>query len=116
MTWADLWAKVLNEWIGYILAAMTGAFTLAYRRLSNRLKKHRTREDALEAGVEALLADRLIQLRNYYADRGYCPTYARTSADAMYKAYHDLGGNGMITDVFDGLKKLPMDKKKEESI
>lgn len=88
-------------------------FGLAFTGLTAWVARTWKSNKAVKKGVEALLADRLIQLHNYYYDKGYCPTYARNSAEAMYNAYHNLGGNGTITDIYEGIKDMPLLKKEE---
>lgn len=111
MTWTAFVEFAAKHWITVLFGLVLTGLTAGYRRLAKRIARNRAEEKALQAGVEALLADRLIQLRNYYNDKGYCPTYARQSAETMYVAYHGLGGNGMISDVFEAIKDMPLSKR-----
>ena len=108
MIWTDVVDAAQKHGLTVALGGIVSAGTWGYRCLSKRLKHQRDTERALEAGLEALLADRLIQMHNHYSERGYCPTYARRSAEVMYKAYHDLGGNGAITDCYEAIKRMPI--------
>lgn len=63
--------------------------------------------DALKAGVQALLRDRIIQAYNHYVqDRGWIPIYAKESIDACYKSYEALGDNGVIDNLMQQLNEL----------
>ena len=63
--------------------------------------------DALKAGVQALLRDRIIQAYNHYVqDRGWIPIYAKESIDACYKSYEALGDNGVIDNLMQQINEL----------
>lgn len=64
--------------------------------------------DALRAGVQALLRDRIIQAYNHYVcEKGWVPIYAKESIDACYKSYEALGDNGVIDSLMEQLNALP---------
>lgn len=64
--------------------------------------------DALRAGVQALLRDRIIQAYNHYVcEKGWIPIYAKESIDACYKSYEALGDNGVIDSLMEQLNELP---------
>lgn len=72
--------------------------------------------DALRAGVQALLRDRIIQAYNHYVcEKGWVPIYAKESIDACYKSYEALGDNGVIDNLMQQLNELqnypPKDKR-----
>lgn len=79
-----------------IIAFLLGAvLTYFGARWSKILKKI----DGLEYGVQALLRDRMLQMREYYAEKKKpIPQREVESFEAMYSAYHGLGGNGYIED------------------
>lgn len=64
--------------------------------------------DALKAGLQALLRDRIIQAYNHYVDgKGWIPIYALESINACYKSYEALGENGVINGLMEQLNDLP---------
>lgn len=64
--------------------------------------------DALKAGLQALLRDRIIQAYNHYVqDKGWIPIYAKESIDACYRSYEALGDNGVIDSLVEQLNELP---------
>lgn len=69
------------------------------------------RYKALNAGVRSLLRAEIIRCYDKYKDKGCCPVYARDALSQAYKAYHTLGGNGVITGLYDEIMELPADKK-----
>ena len=63
--------------------------------------------NALKAGLQALLRDRIIQAYNHYVqDRGWIPIYAKESIDACYKSYEALGDNGVIDNLMQQINEL----------
>ncbi len=72
--------------------------------------------DAIRSGMRAILRDRIIQLYEDCAARGSTPFYAVENVTTMYHAYHDLGGNGAITEIYNKFIRLPQAaEQKEES-
>lgn len=63
--------------------------------------------DALKAGLQALLRDRIIQAYNHYVqDRGWIPIYVKESIDACYRSYEALGDNGVIDNLMQQINEL----------
>ena len=80
-----------------------GVITLLITMYRQKKKEN----DALKAGVQALLRDRIIQAYNHYVqDRGWIPIYAKESIDACYKSYEALGDNGVIDNLMQQINEL----------
>lgn len=88
-----------------IINIIAGA-VISYMFALYRAKKREN--DALRAGVQALLRDRIIQAYNHYVcEKGWIPIYAKESIDACYKSYEALGDNGVIDSLMEQLNELP---------
>lgn len=88
-----------------IINIIAGA-AISYIFALYRAKKREN--DALRAGVQALLRDRIIQAYNHYVcEKGWVPIYAKESIDACYKSYEALGDNGVIDSLMEQLNELP---------
>lgn len=57
-------------------------------------------------GLKCLLRAEIIRCYEKYTDRGEIPIYAKESLEKEYKAYHNLGGNDVATDLYNKLMKL----------
>lgn len=68
------------------------------------LKNQRKGRDANSRGTMLLLRVQMIEYHDKYVAAGYIPSYAYENFCEMYEAYHELGGNGMITHMFDEIK------------
>lgn len=104
---------ILYKLIGQAITGVLGVLT-AYLGTMYRIKKKEN--DALKAGVQALLRDRIIQAYNHYVcEKGWVPIYAKESIDACYKSYEALGDNGVIDNLMQQLNELqnypPKDKR-----
>lgn len=63
--------------------------------------------NALKAGLQALLRDRIIQAYNHYVqDKDWIPIYAKESIDACYRSYEALGDNGVIDNLMQQINEL----------
>lgn len=98
---------VLSNWIEWLFAAATAVFAWCYRNISAKLKVEQMRNEAVAAGVEALLRDAIVEKYNKYDDKGSCPIYAKESLKKLYKAYHDLGGNDVATELYRKMLAMP---------
>ena len=74
------------------------------------LKNQKKIRDANSRGTMLLLRVQLIEYHDKYMAMGHIPSYAYENFCEMYQAYHSLGGNGMITHMFEDVKKLEIRK------
>ena len=95
--------EIINGAMNYILgAALAGTWGLVVALV--------VKFKATQDGVKALLRDRLIGSYTKYTELEYAPIYARESFQAMYEEYHNLGGNGVIEDLYLKFMKLPTEQ------
>lgn len=78
------------------------------------LKQQKKDRDANSRGTMLLLRVQLIEYHSKYTTLGYIPSYAYDNFIEMYKAYHNLGGNGMVTKMYDEIKELHLRKRGHE--
>ena len=84
-----------------ILTALTGYVVWI---LQNQ-KKDR---NANSKGTMLLLRVQLIEYHAEWQERGYVTKHGLQNFLEMYDAYHALGGNGMVTDLLNEVKELPI--------
>lgn len=72
-----------------------------------RAKKH----EALIVGVVAMLRDRLIDVMDHYLVLGCVPHHKAEAVNKMYLAYHELGGNDIVTQTYQQFAALPHDPR-----
>lgn len=95
---------MIESTIQTVINIIAGA-VISYLFALYRAKKKQN--DALKAGLQALLRDRIIQAYNHYVqDKGWIPIYAKESIDACYKSYEALGDNGVIDNLMQQINEL----------
>lgn len=77
------------------------------------LKKQKKDRDANSNGTMMLLRVQLIDYHDRYMAEGAIPSYAYENFCEMYEAYHVLGGNGMITKMFNEINDLHLKQKEK---
>lgn len=75
------------------------------------LRKQKEIREANSKGTMLLLRVQLIEYHNKYTALGEIPTYAYKNFMDMYEAYHNLGGNSMVTKMYDEINELHLTKK-----
>lgn len=77
------------------------------------LKRQKHDRDANSNGTMQLLRVQLIEYHDKYMTIGSIPSYAYENFCEMYKAYHALGGNGMVTKMKQEVDELHLKMKEE---
>ena len=77
------------------------------------LQNQKKDRDANSKGTMLLLRVQLIEYHDKYMALGEIPSYAYDNFVEMYEAYHKLGGNGMITKMYDEIRELHLKRKGE---
>ena len=77
-----LYAAILPIVLGYVIKL---------------LKEQKRERDANARGTMLLLRVQLIEYHDKYTSLGSIPSYAYDNFCDMYDAYHDLGGNGLVS-------------------
>lgn len=70
------------------------------------LKQQKKDKDANNKGTMLLLRVQLIEYHDKYMKLGEIPSYAYDNFVEMYNAYHALGGNGMVTKMYDEIQEI----------
>ena len=78
------------------------------------LKKQKQDRDSNNRGTMLLLRVQLIDYHDKYMKLGSIPSCAYENFVEMYEAYHELGGNGMVTKMYDEIQELHLASKKGE--
>ena len=79
------------------------------------LKNQKKDRDANSKGTMLLLRVQLIEYHAKYMQLGDIPSYAYENFCEMYEAYHELGGNGMVTKMKQEIDELRLKQKGERT-
>ena len=78
------------------------------------LKQQKKERDANSRGTMLLLRVQLIEYHDKYTSLGEIPSYAYENFEEMYEAYHELGGNGMVTKMHKEIQELHLKRKEDK--
>lgn len=93
------------------MATYTAALPILLGYIVWLLKRQKKDRNANSRGTMLLLRVQLIEYHDKYMKMGEIPSYAYQNFIEMYKAYHELGGNGMVTKMHDEIEELHLKKK-----
>lgn len=96
-----------------VISAMLVFILQSVIRENVRLKKEKDEQKnkhdvAIENGVVCILRKHLMDEHELWVAKGHITSHALESDLLMYKAYKDLGGNGMIDHMEDEIQALPI--------
>lgn len=94
--WATIITALISTTVGVVITTVIGHF-----------KSGRAKNKAMQDGLQCLLRAEIIRQHEKYTERDYCPIYAKDALRCEYEAYHLLGGNGVITDLYNDIIGLP---------
>lgn len=95
----------------FLMATYTAALPILLGYIVWLLKRQKKDRNANSRGTMLLLRVQLIEYHDKYMKMGEIPSYAYQNFIEMYKAYHELGGNGMVTKMHDEIEELHLKKK-----
>ena len=78
------------------------------------LKNQKKDRDANSKGTMLLLRVQMIEYHSKYMKMGDIPSYAYQNFCEMYEAYHELGGNGMVTKMKQEIEELHIKEKEND--
>lgn len=108
--WESIYRFIMNNWVEWLFLAISGAVGIGYKRVMIHQKEDRERNNALSAGVQALLRDRIIQAYNIHSEKGYCPIYAKDNVRRLFTPYTELEKDDVITELVGKLLQMPTEK------
>ena len=98
-------------WIEFVRITYEITLPIVLGLMVHFLKEQKSDRKANTTGLMLLLRVQLIEYHDKYVKAGEIPTYAYENFCEMYAAYHELGGNGMVTKMFEEVKELHIKTK-----
>lgn len=99
------------HWTEWLFTAALGLIGYFLKILREQLAEEKKKNQAIAEGVQSLLRESIVNSYNRYSDKGFCPIYAKESMKKVYRAYHNLGGNDVATELYQKLLKMPEEKE-----
>lgn len=103
---ASIITTAVTALVGAVVSWLVG---IVLKKLS-QIKKE---IEAIKGGNQASLRHNLLEIYDYWNPKGYCPREYKNDFENLYKNYHKLGANGVMTSYYIRLKNLP-DKKENK--
>lgn len=100
----DILVKALGWAVTTVLATLLGYLTAKMREMSKT-------DRAMHAGMKAIMRRELKIMHEQYVIKGRpIGVDEKDEATEIYSAYHDLGGNGTGTRLYEAIMGLPITK------
>ena len=98
---------IAKYWLEVLFGAVSALLLGLWQALDRRMKKTKTEQDAIKAGLQALLRAQMVADYERYSEKGFAPIYARDNFENCYQQYEKLGTNGVIDDIHRKFLQLP---------
>lgn len=112
----ELLAFIGAHWLEWLFTGVLAVLSWLFKLMRDQLKAEQAKNEAIAEGVQSLLRESIVSNYNRYSDKGFCPIYAKESIKKVYKAYHNLGGNDVATELYSKVLKMPEEQKNTEVI
>ena len=95
---------MLTVVVSIVTWAVTGALGALVGFFATKLHSRTKHEEAMEEGMRCLLRKEIVDMYDLYVHERH-PMSVERKRDVVeaYEAYHALGGNGVITDMYQEL-------------
>lgn len=98
---------IVKYWVEWVFGIITAGLLAYIRHLSKQIKQERLEQQALRDGMRSLLRRQIIFDCESAIKDGFCPASNKDTIEDMYKSYHALGGNGVVTNLKAQMMNLP---------
>lgn len=99
---------ILKYWVEVLLTGISSFVACTYKKIKKRFEEQDKKREAIENGVQALLRNELIKNFREYKQKGEITLLDKENMDHMFTEYFNLGGNGMVHEVYDEFKEIPI--------
>ncbi|MFV0402270.1 MAG: hypothetical protein ACK5LX_16865 [Oscillospiraceae bacterium] len=116
---------VKEHWLNWLFAGITAATGFAVKRLYSKFQRERderilieeqakAEQKIIKEGILAILHDRLYQACRFHISQRKITVADLKNVEYLYDSYHDLGGNGTGTQLYNRVCGLPIEEELEE--
>ena len=101
---------IAKYWVQWVFGIISAGICAYVRGLSKQIKKEREEQQAMRDGMRALLRRQIIYDCEKAVQDGFCSADGKDTITGMYQSYHALGGNSVVTELYDSMIHLPTTK------
>lgn len=91
----------------YSMAAIAAAFGIMLSSRRAEKEKAERENELVKSALRALLRSELMRTHHQAVRDGYASTVEKEVMERTYQSYHQLGGNGIATNLHDEMMALP---------
>lgn len=95
---------IVKYWLEFFFSGVLALLGAGYRKLNLKLKE----QGKMKEGILAILHDRLYQVCRFHIHQGWIDVESMKNVEYLYDSYHDLGGNGTGTELYNRVNSLPI--------
>ena len=97
-----------------VVTLIVGYVGIKLKKREAEKEKEREESEAIKNGIRAVLRDRILQAYNHFSRIGKIQIEELENISNMYIAYHNLGGNGVVTSVYNKVLQIPHEIRESE--
>ena len=102
----EILSFITAHWLEWLFTAVLAVLSWLFKEMREQLAEEKAKNEAIAEGVQSLLRESIVNNYNRYSDKGFCPIYAKESIKKVYRAYHNLGGNDVATELYNKVLKM----------
>ena len=99
---------IQRYWLEVFFGCIVSALSLVVRTIWARIQRETEEQQVMKEAALAMMHDRLYSLARVYLKQGWATIQDLDNMEHIYSAYHDLGGNGTGTELFNRCRALPI--------
>ena len=106
---------IIKYWLEVVFGLICAVFSFLFKQIMKRQADEKIKREeeekkrqALENGVQALLRNELVKNFREYKIKNEVTLLDKENMDHMFTEYFNLGGNGMMKEVYDEFQKIPI--------
>lgn len=104
---------IIKYWLETLFTAVIGIFGFVikakFKEIKEKQEEQTKKNQAIERGVQALLRNELIRRFREYKTKGKMSMLDKENMDHMFEEYFNLGGNGMMHDVYKEFQEIEIE-------
>lgn len=102
-----MWEWIMKYWVEWVFGLIAAGVIFYVRKIAGQVQKNREKSEAMDGCMTFLMMQEMKRTYDRYEATGYCPMNEKLIYEKAYKAYHALGGNGPITELYKQVMQMP---------
>lgn len=99
---------IQRYWLEVFFGCIVSALSLVVRTIWAKIQHETEEQQVMKDAALAMMHDRLYSLARVYLKQGWATIQDLDNMERIYSAYHNLGGNGTGTELFNRCRALPI--------